>query len=56
MKWKQELLWVKRNEKGVAILAIRVEEQRPQGVPDDQFYEEDELNDKVIETTRQFGD
>lgn len=54
MKWKQELLWVKRNEKGVA---IRVEEERPQGVPDDQFYEVDELNnDKVIETTRQFGD
>ncbi|CAH1202950.1 hypothetical protein PAECIP111891_02160 [Paenibacillus allorhizoplanae] len=40
MKWKQELLWVKRNEHGVA---LRVEEERPPGVPADQFEDEEEV-------------
>ncbi|NOU68364.1 hypothetical protein GC096_30520 [Paenibacillus sp. LMG 31461] len=40
MKWKQELLWVKRNEQGVA---LRVEEKLPPGVPADQFEYEDEV-------------
>jgi hypothetical protein len=39
MKWKQELLWVKRNEQGVA---LRVEEELPPGVPADQFYDDEE--------------
>ncbi|WP_157257144.1 hypothetical protein [Paenibacillus sp. Soil750] len=39
MKWRQELLWVKRNEQGVA---LRVEEERPPGVPVDQFYEDED--------------
>jgi hypothetical protein len=30
MNWKQELLWVKRNEHGVA---LRIEEEQPDGVP-----------------------
>ncbi|MGG1554978.1 hypothetical protein [Paenibacillus ferrarius] len=36
MKWKQELLWVKRNEQGIV---LRVEEEKPVGVPADQFEE-----------------
>ncbi|SDO16164.1 hypothetical protein SAMN04487897_10956 [Paenibacillus sp. yr247] len=53
MKWKQELLWVKRNDQGVA---LRIEEERPEGVPDDQFCEEDEPNNgKDDEKERQAG-
>lgn len=34
MNWKQELLWVKRNEHGVA---LRIEEEQPDGVLDEKL-------------------
>ncbi|MGQ7886834.1 hypothetical protein [Paenibacillus sp. WC2504] len=44
MKWKQELLWVKRNEYGVA---LRIEEERPPGVPDAEI-DTDSVEDEQI--------
>ncbi|MEC0269389.1 hypothetical protein [Paenibacillus anseongense] len=44
MKWKQELLWVKRNEFGVA---LRIEEERPAGVPDAEI-DDDSVEDEQI--------
>lgn len=43
MVWKQELLWVKRNENGVA---LRIEEERPAGVPDSEL-DSDSVEDDI---------
>jgi hypothetical protein len=51
MKWKQELLWVKRNEHGVA---LRVEEELPPGVPADQIYDE-EQDGLISSSTEKFA-
>ncbi|KRE83235.1 hypothetical protein ASG89_14065 [Paenibacillus sp. Soil766] len=51
MKWKQELLWVKRNEQGVA---LRVEEELQPGLPADQFEDEDEAG-RVNTSTEKFA-
>ncbi|MCY9658141.1 hypothetical protein P5G65_04760 [Paenibacillus chondroitinus] len=47
MKWKQELLWVKRNEYGVA---LRIEEERPAGVPVTEIDGDLEEDKQIIKT------
>lgn len=45
MNWKQELLWVKRNEHGVA---LRIEEERPESVPVEELVNDSEEVDLTI--------
>ncbi|MEC0269345.1 hypothetical protein [Paenibacillus anseongense] len=45
MKWKQELLWVKRNEYGIA---LRIEEERPAGVSDAEIDCESVEDEQII--------
>ncbi|MDR6880406.1 hypothetical protein [Bacillus sp. 3255] len=55
MVWKQELLWVKRNEHGVA---LRVEEERPAGVPDTELESgsiEDDQTIKPVDSMAAFA-